>query len=52
MTNEQKRLANIEQLKKLDRNGVWTDEQNILEGFEPLTLEQTEQYIHELTNNR
>lgn len=37
---EEERLSIIVQLQKLDRHGVWTDEQSKGEGYPPMTLRE------------
>jgi hypothetical protein len=48
--DEKRRLSIIAQLKRLDRNGVWSDRDSNGEGMDFLTLEEAEGYLNKLSN--
>ncbi len=48
--DESKRISIIKKLKKLDRNGVWSDNDCYMEGIDFLTLEEAEKYLLKLSN--
>jgi hypothetical protein len=50
LNDEARRIAAINELQIMDRNGVWTDEQSRLEGFPSLTLEEAEAKLIVLKN--
>lgn len=49
---EEERRAIIAKLQKLDRHGVWTDEQSKNEGYPPLTLREARKKWAERTDTK
>ncbi|MFC4306408.1 hypothetical protein [Cohnella boryungensis] len=45
---EEERQAIISQLQKLDRHGVWTDEQSKNEGYPRMTLREARKKLEEM----
>ena len=43
-----KRESIILKLQSIDPNGIWTDEDNIAEGYLPLTLVEAEEALQEI----
>ena len=45
-----KRERIIAKLQSIDPNGIWTDEDNMVEGYLPLTLVEAEEALQEILN--
>ena len=45
---ENERQSIINKLQRIDSNGVWSDKDNIAEGYEPMTLQEAKEALYRI----